>query len=1104
MTFDAIPVFKPSQALTANHLNALREFLDEQDRLTRRTLVGIGVMCGFRLDVDSQTGVRISKGVAVTSEGHLMAEDAVVCNWVVPYQVPVPTGEDVPPEAVAEGRYPFLFPDGENQIDAWEMLTTETTVGDAEPEPITSSFLADKTVMLFLECTEQSLKNCSINDCADQGAELRFVLRRLLINRADADAIMAQETQIAGFETDLSNHPSLALKHLRVEDLGIARNGIGSFPALFARILQIAARFGAELPQSLRDAYSAYGHLLSDLYPVEQYPDGPFPEAYFGNVWGNLAIQPFLAQYFYGYMLDVASAYNEFVDAARALDCKCLPDPARFPKHVLLGDPVAAPGGFVEAISSPDEFAVWDPLAASTGFGPSPRPPRRRTPWTPACASHHRDDMRASFHRLTLLAHAFDLRDLLGKQIRITPSRHDEALLGERCIPPYYAFTVQSDLFRVWSPEKTRSNLLSTVYAHQFSTPDGEHPYLYRIDGETFHAVAGHIGKNLDQVIRELIVHKRVLGLDFAIEPVWMGLSLADDPAGTKLDEKVRQRALQAIKRLIMCRMGDFEVVLLTLLAAIFAFVIYIIRTVGRQLAIDHATESILGRLEREHPNAPGAIGRELAARDIARLAAIARIDAVRRPEAATFVAERLDPNDRREIQDIAADLLEGFRKKPPTKGDATTRLAGESGEASIAGIFLSVKDDSDGGSLFERTRDRLGRLGIGTDNPAAADRVFNAVALIDAAETLVAASSARSLAELDADGLEAAFTEFSDRLGVYAATAPTDPEDIDRATAANNLAIADYASAVAAQNVAFSSAGLLGEAKRRIRAIFEDLTLGTYARRHPGLEHRGGVPKGGTLVLAYASKRELAELMRRAGPRFDRLVESLALGDLANAFVGGLPDAAERVIEAAGLTGEDPLSEFVVLADFCLDSKCCDSDCSDLHFERDLPDDLFDLKTPGRMAVDPIIPNGVPTPGGPKFAPFDREALTDMLDGIGVRPGDYIVGARHRPERPVEPDRPVDPDRPVEPSFGVVTGEVTGAGPASRRPVPGAVVTATETSTRQITRVRLRNGSFRVKLAFGSYLFTARAEGFAETTQDVEVTPGAAVEIALRMRRGR
>src|SRR5690606_29368777 len=140
------------------------------------------------------------------------------------------------------------------------------------------------------------------------------------------------------------------------------------------------------------------------------------------------------------YMLDIALAYNAFVDKARALDCECLANPARFPKHVLLGDPLASPRGFVAEVSTPAQFAAYDPLKASTGFGPSPRPTRRRTPSTPACAGPVRDDLRALFHRMTLLGHAFQLRGLLQEEIRVTPSRHDAAPLGARCIPPYYAF----------------------------------------------------------------------------------------------------------------------------------------------------------------------------------------------------------------------------------------------------------------------------------------------------------------------------------------------------------------------------------------------------------------------------------------------------------------------------------------------------------------------------------------------------------------------------------------------------------------------------------------------------------------------------------------
>jgi hypothetical protein len=1125
MKLDAIPVFKPNQALTADHLNDLRKFLDYEDRLTRRALIGIGVMCGFRLDVDADASVHIAKGVAVTSEGHIIAEDAVICDRHVPYKVPVPSGEGVPPDQVAEARYPFLFPDGENQIDAWEMLTTEAEVpgGEAPPTDITAAFLSDKTVMLFLECTEESLKNCDINDCSDKGAELQYVLRRLLVRRADADAMMAQEAAVAGIPTDLSSHPGLGLKYLRVEDLGIARNGIGTYPALFARILQITARLSADLPQALRDAYGAYDYLLEDMYPVERFPDGPFPDSYFGNLWGNLAAKPFLAQYFYDYLLDAAMAYNAFVDKARAFECVCLPNAGRFPKHVLLGDPLAAAKGFAAGITTPAEFAAYDPLKATTGFGAGPRPTRRRTPWTPACAGPEREELRALFHRLTLLAHSFQLRGLLKEEIRITPSRHDEAPLGARCIPPYYAFTQQSDLFRVWSPEKTRANLLSTVYAHQFSTRNMEHPYLYRIDGETFHAVAGHVGKNLAQAMGELIVHKRVLGLDFAIEPVWMGLALADDAEGRKVDEATRQRALQAAQKIILCRMGDFEVILLTLLAALFAFLVFILRGAGRQLAADHAK---VPKLRQDPTGAAGGTtaGRELAAKDIARLAAMARMDALRRPDVASFAAQRLDPKERREVSEASKKLLGEFRQKAPEKGQATQGLVGDAGETSVAGIYLSVKDDADGGSLFERVRARLGRLQIGTDNPEAVDRVFNAVTLIDATENLMAQASVPSLAQLDAPRLEAAYQNFSDRLEDYAKTAPTDPEEVDRTTAAANMAMIDYSSAVSAQATTFSSAGLLGEAQRRMLAIFQDLTLEGFARRNPGLQHRAGVPKRGTLVLAYASKAELAALMERAGPRFDKLADSLNLTRLTGSFAASISEAAKEVLNAAGGgRGSDPLSDFVVLADFCLPSKCCDADCSDIVLDGALPEKIFDLDGSGRMAVDPIIPNGL-VPGRPGNIP-KREELSKLLDGIGVRPGNFesrrpILTREDtsqptrpdqpdQPDRPREPDQPERPDRPADPAErepGVVAGQVTGAGSLASTPVPNATLLANDLQTRAATRIAVaaRTGSFKTRLPAGKYQFVAQAEGFESTTLEVAVDPGSALEIALRMKKAR
>ncbi len=48
-TFNFYPEFVADQVLTADHLNELFDYLDEQDRLTRRCLIGIGIVCGLEV-----------------------------------------------------------------------------------------------------------------------------------------------------------------------------------------------------------------------------------------------------------------------------------------------------------------------------------------------------------------------------------------------------------------------------------------------------------------------------------------------------------------------------------------------------------------------------------------------------------------------------------------------------------------------------------------------------------------------------------------------------------------------------------------------------------------------------------------------------------------------------------------------------------------------------------------------------------------------------------------------------------------------------------------------------------------------------------------------
>src|SRR5260221_9815631 len=89
---DHFPVFEANQVLTSGHLNDVFSYLDEQTRLTRSKLVGIGIVCGLdiKLEIGGGTAIHLSKGCGVTSEGYLIVEPADVslvsyrANYLIP------------------------------------------------------------------------------------------------------------------------------------------------------------------------------------------------------------------------------------------------------------------------------------------------------------------------------------------------------------------------------------------------------------------------------------------------------------------------------------------------------------------------------------------------------------------------------------------------------------------------------------------------------------------------------------------------------------------------------------------------------------------------------------------------------------------------------------------------------------------------------------------------------------------------------------------------------------------------------------------------------------------------------------------------------------
>ena len=71
------PVFEADQVLSQKELNALVSHLEEQDRLTRKNLIGIGIVCGLDITFPNTKSVTIACGTAVTSLGLKEAKDLV-------------------------------------------------------------------------------------------------------------------------------------------------------------------------------------------------------------------------------------------------------------------------------------------------------------------------------------------------------------------------------------------------------------------------------------------------------------------------------------------------------------------------------------------------------------------------------------------------------------------------------------------------------------------------------------------------------------------------------------------------------------------------------------------------------------------------------------------------------------------------------------------------------------------------------------------------------------------------------------------------------------------------------------------------------------------
>jgi hypothetical protein len=497
------PEFVANQVLTQDQLNLLRDYLDQQNRLTRLRLVGLGIVCGLEarlVDTDDGVEIIISEGYGVTSDGYFIHLPETRYPRLRQYTDPDVETDDGDPFPV----YPLWWTTETDttQIPIQELLSTETVedpVFVEDPDNNSSTFseedLEGKVLLLYLERSTRNLRNCFTTDCNNKGANIDLKVRALLVDQLEDP--VAEGGTVDRFQPADNCHTPLPTVEvprftagLQIA-VGIRMDQLTEPEEIQQAYRAICEHLQKELSASVESAYEAHGNFLG-LYEEEA------TVAAFDSRLSDIASESTLTQYHYDFFRDLAQAYNEYAELICEMVYPCCPS-YRFPRHLVLRNFQSVAPGYTPGYRHP--------------FYPSP-----------VKNVMHRDLERAKlrFRRILGLAEYFEVPDSELERIKLTPSLPLSEPLGQRPIPYYYRPDMPAEL---WPPVVCCEPVVLRYEENTMELPApstfedyASNPLHYGIELDTFLRVEGHLRLGYASVLNRLDNIKQRHQLSFAVK----------------------------------------------------------------------------------------------------------------------------------------------------------------------------------------------------------------------------------------------------------------------------------------------------------------------------------------------------------------------------------------------------------------------------------------------------------------------------------------------------------------------------------------------------------------------------------------------------------
>ncbi len=491
--------FSKSQFLTENHLNQIVDHFDDQIRLSRINLSGVGIVCGFDIKSTART-ITITQGLGITTDGDLLhlyqdrGENKIIDFPQITYTHFRVYDND-------KANYTPFFYQGDQQIELYELLPRRE---DSETFPLTQLSvgdgpdLQDMVVLIYLEHFERNINRCSSLSCDGEGIDVVANFKILITTKANAAVISSHDQTIS--------RPNFSNLYYQLPEVFLPKviPGVDDFQSVSALAELLSSPFeNAKIIEDIKDGFIK---ILDTLKApgLRVRLENRINELF------NIGVEtPIDIQYRYDLLKDVIDTYNEIKRLLLQLSSTiCTANLGDFPKHLMLGEVVKentcyeCRHGFYKSVAH----------TSKSGSRCNSCNEESSNAELSVCYDIHSPEQRMYSLLLRVIGQLENYNPEY-KLIKITPSLI-RGELGGKAIPFYNK--VDASLLKLWNFDKSVRNHQGTNISYHTNLLDNKIPLDLCID-KNFYRIEGHQRKNYKAVIQKLKEIKSQKAISFNI-----------------------------------------------------------------------------------------------------------------------------------------------------------------------------------------------------------------------------------------------------------------------------------------------------------------------------------------------------------------------------------------------------------------------------------------------------------------------------------------------------------------------------------------------------------------------------------------------------------